>query len=159
MKNFSEKGQHALKSGISLDAHPYLIDGSGDSSQMRTVPLTPNPDRRATGRHLVKWRAKVYLDRGLLYEGVTHDLSESGTAIFMDHNLRCGRIVATVHLAIPAAAGVKAQTVQAKARPVYSILDSRQKQFRVAFEFLSFSQGKEAMLMRLALSGCDVSHI
>lgn len=125
-----------------------------------TVPLTTYTDRRRAGRHLVRWRARIYTADGWVCEGVTRDLSEAGTAIFVDHNLRCGRSPVQLQLAIPAAAGAPSvRLVKAEARQVYSILDSKEKQFRVAFEFLDFAHGKEAMLLRLALSGSDVSHL
>ena len=122
-----------------------------EPEDLATVPFRAlKKERRASGRYLVKWRAKVILPGGSIHHGVTNDLSESGAAIHMGHNLGDSGVI-RLHLIVPPVSTQDPTvTVEIFAEWVYSVLDSKEKLFRAAFKFVGFSRGKDAMIERLA---------
>lgn len=112
-------------------------------------------DHRQEIRYPFHWRVAIVFgttEHQAAYHGVTDDISKGGCAVLTEHNISSAQPV-SVFISLPVEKpGTSPTVVEIKARLVYTVLASRQRNFRCGIQFLSFKgDGRADLTKALAM--------
>lgn len=115
---------------------------SGESS-------SPSAEHRKYPRYRVHWKVLIVHEQNgtrQIFKGRTHDLSINGASIYSDHNIFVeGKV--TVYMVMPTMAGdLSEKIIEIESRMAYTVLASKQHQFRIGLHFLKFKENGRRLL-------------
>jgi hypothetical protein len=104
---------------------------------------------RIEPRFRLKWRIALAAGEGdskRLYHGMTHDLSLTGAAVHLDHNLSAENLIQALLLLPPLASNSEPVVLEMQARIIYSVLSSSESRFRTGLQFVQFKNNSQKLL-------------
>lgn len=117
-----------------------------DLSVNTDIALTS--EKRAAPRHRVKWRAVLIDNEGQPHPGFIRDISISGTAVFVERNLRFrhNQIKLLLHALPRGAEAVTVISIQCGA--AYAIYDGGENMFRIGLSFEQFENNDHQLFLQ-----------
>jgi hypothetical protein len=104
---------------------------------------------RTEPRFRLKWRIAVASGEGdatRLHHGITQDLSLTGAAVNMDHNLGGEKLIQTMLLLPPLDISDQPIVLEMHARIIYVVLSSAESCFRTGLQFVHFKNNSQKLL-------------
>lgn len=104
---------------------------------------------RTEPRFRLKWRIALVKGEGdtaRLHHGITQDLSLTGAAVNMDHNLSGEKLIQTMLLLPPLNTADQPIVLEMDARIIYVVLSSAESCFRTGLQFVHFKNNSQKLL-------------
>jgi hypothetical protein len=131
------------------------------SAEPQDAPATASPspshhlhgtEHRDSVRHVVRWHADVLLD-GHTCHGIVHEISESGTTLFLELNPQNAKKL-SLNLHVPPPDDKHGQhIVEVECKIVYAIHDSEEQLFRAGVHFSRFANESDPAFLTSYLNG------